>query len=201
MEPYLLLLVMFGAAYALKQREQQRRIALLGGHLKDYRIEKLIEQLADGYLRALGEADPERQRQIWALMDSAEQEFVDQLRRFAADIADADPVALQVSKFAWSLPLLERIFPDRSFDLRKAVAIHARGIASVARNERGLGSKEKAFTLTAEMYLLQHTCHWFCRSKAVASARLVARHRTSYAQVLGAVSTETRTAYLALTSG
>jgi len=46
--------------------------------------------------------------------------------------------------------------------------------------------------------LFQHTCHWYCRSKAVASARLMARQKTTYEQVLGAVSPQTRRAYTAL---
>jgi hypothetical protein len=45
---------------------------------------------------------------------------------------------------------------------------------------------------------MQHTCHWFCRSKAVASARTMARHKTSYAQVLASVAPDTRNAYNSL---
>jgi len=48
------------------------------------------------------------------------------------------------------------------------------------------------------LFLMQHTCHWFCRSKTVASARLLARHKTSYAQVLAAVAPQTREAYIRL---
>jgi hypothetical protein len=48
------------------------------------------------------------------------------------------------------------------------------------------------------MFLMQHSCHWFCKSKAVASARLLVRHKTSYEQVLASVAPETRRAYLAL---
>ena len=40
---------------------------------------------------------------------------------------------------------------------------------------------------------MQHTCHWFCNSKTVASARLLARHQTTYEQVLASVTPETRT--------
>ena len=46
---------------------------------------------------------------------------------------------------------------------------------------------------------MQHSCHWFCKSKAVASARLVLRHKTSHEQVLAAVAPDTRRAYVALT--
>ena len=33
--------------------------------------------------------------------------------------------------------------------------------------------------MSAELFLMQHTCHWYCRSRAVASARMLARHKTS----------------------
>ena len=51
------------------------------------------------------------------------------------------------------------------------------------------------------MYLMQHTCHWYCKSKAVASARMQLRNRTTYEQVVQSVSPETRNAYLALVGG
>ncbi|RYY83228.1 MAG: hypothetical protein EOO24_39170, partial [Comamonadaceae bacterium] len=57
----------------LKAREQRQRIALLGGHLGPYQIERLMEKLTEGYLRCLGEDDPARREQIWRLLDSSEQ--------------------------------------------------------------------------------------------------------------------------------
>ncbi|MGD6322490.1 hypothetical protein VW363_22615, partial [Xanthomonas citri pv. citri] len=74
-------------------------------------------------------------------------------------------------------------------------------IARGVHNERGLSQRDKAFTLTAELLLMQHTCHWFCKSKAVASARMAARHRTPHAQLVESVSPETRRAYRALVDG
>jgi hypothetical protein len=53
----------------------------------------------------------------------------------------------------------------------------------------------------AEMFLMQHSCHWFCRSKTIASARMLAQHQTRYEQALDAVSPETREAYLAVING
>ena len=49
--------------------------------------------------------------------------------------------------------------------------------------------------MSAELFLMQHTCHWFCKSKTVASARLMARHKTTYEQVLASVAPATRDAY------
>ena len=53
----------------------------------------------------------------------------------------------------------------------------------------------------AELLLLQHTCHWYCKSRTVASARMLARHQTPYPQLVASVSPATRQAYLALTRG
>jgi hypothetical protein len=55
-----------------------------------------------------------------------------------------------------------------------------------------------AFTMTAELFLMQHTCHWFCKSKTVASARMLALHQTPYAQLVASVGPDTREAYCAL---
>lgn len=200
METYLLLILAAAALRVVQLRDQRRRIALLAEYLRPYRIEKLMETLSDGYLRALGESDPDRQAQIWALMDVSEAALNDQLGRFAADLAAADPAATRVSRAGWRIPVVERLLPGRSFDLRAAIALHARGVAHVVANAEGLARREKAYILSAEMFLLQHTCHWYCKSRSVASARLLARHRTAYAQVLDAVSADTRRAYRALTA-
>ena len=57
---------------------------------------------------------------------------------------------------------------------------------------------ERDAARAAELFLLQHTCHWFCRTKVVASARMIARHQTSYEQLVAAVLPQTRAEYLAL---
>lgn len=56
----------------------------------------------------------------------------------------------------------------------------------------------RAFAILAEVLLMQHTCHWYCRSTSVASARMLARQRTSYEQLVQAVLPQTRQAYLRL---
>ena len=52
--------------------------------------------------------------------------------------------------------------------------------------------------LQAELFLMQHSCHWFCKSKFVASARMLARHQTAHAQLVASVAPATRNAYCAL---
>ena len=198
MELFFLLLVIAIAAQALKARDQSRRIALLGNHLVKHQIEKQMESLTEGYLRALETDDPERRSQIWNLLSSTETSLSEQFNRFVADFSRLDAADTRVSKLAFAFPHADKLFPAATFDLRKALSIHAQGIERAMQNSQGQSPKNKAFTLSAELFLMQHTCHWFCRSKAVASARLLVRHKTPYAQLLASVAPETRQAYSAL---
>lgn len=193
----LLLMVAAFGAYQLKSKSQAARIALLGSHLGRYQVEKLMESLTEGYLRALGEKDPERQAQIWAMLAVSEEQVADQFRRFAADFSSVDVTEARVSKLPVYLPESDRFFPDNTFDMREALSVHAQGIARAVKNDPGRAPRDKAYTLSAELFLMQHTCHWYCRSKAVASARMLARHQTPYAQLLASVDPQTREAYLA----
>jgi len=199
MELLFLALTLVAGVQIAKGREQRRRIELLGRYLGQYRIEALMETLLDGYLRALGEEDSARREQIWGMLGSAETELRDQVNRLAADVEQMWPDDALVSTLPMALPHAHKFFPRATFDLRQALAIHARGIESVVANAAGLPARDKAYTLTAEVLLFQHTCHWFCRSRAVASARMLARHKTEHAQLVRAVSPETREAYRKLT--
>ena len=186
----------------VKSRYQKGRIALLAGHLGNFQIEKLMETLTEGYMRALGEGDSERRSQIWQLLQTSEATLASQLGRFAAEFSKVDARGAQVSRLPVAIPFADRLLasvPNASFDLREAFAIHARGIASVVDNRDEKLPRDQAFTLSAELFLLQHTCHWFCKSRSVASARLLGRHRTSHAQVLASVTPATRAAYRSLT--
>ena len=198
MELFVLALMTATGAYALKSSQQRKRISLLGSHLSQYQIEKLMESLTEGYLRALGEKDPARRDQIWQLLDSTEVQLSGQFSRFATEFAKVDATQTRVSRIAIALPFADQLFPSATFDLRQVFAIHAQGITDTARNSAGRTPRDKAFTLSAELFLMQHTCHWFCKSKAVASARLMARHKTTYEQVLASVAPATRDAYRAL---
>ena len=194
MDLLLLLVAVIAFAWS-KKKDQSERIALLGAALSRFDIEKLMESLIDGYLRALDEKDDERQAQVWSYLEAQEQTLSEQFVAFAAAFATEDAAATRISSLPLALPYASRWWPSASLDAREAFALHARGIASVIENQAGLAPKRRAFTLSAELFLMQHTCHWYCRSKSVASARLLARHKTSYAQVLQSVSVSTRDAY------
>lgn len=201
MDFLVLVMLVAAVAFVLKTREQRRRIGLLGSHLRHFQIEKLMEDLTDGYLRSLGEADAARRGQIWALLEGTEGALASQFTRFASGFARVDAQDARVSRLPVALPYAGRLLPQFAFDVREAFAIHARGMQEVAQNTAGRSPRDKAFTMSAELFLMQHTCHWFCKSRTVASARLLARHETSYDQVLQAVSPATRRDYLALVKG
>lgn len=182
-------------AYMLNTQQQRRRIVLLAQHLQPYQIERLMETLTQGYLRAMGEQDPERRQQVLNLLASSEAQLSEQFERFAADFRRVPAPLARASRLALGLPFATQLLPAATFDMREAIDVHARGIARVARNDAGLSPRDKAFTMTAELLLLQHTCHWFCKTRTIASMRLMARQKTTYEQVLQSVSRNTLAAY------
>ncbi len=200
---FLLALIAF-ALYGLKSNAQKRRIALLASHLGKYQIESLMESLTEGYLRALGEKDPERSGQIWGMLRSTEITLCEQFNRFAAEFAKVDAALTRVSRLPLALPFADTLFPAATFDLRQVLKVHAQGISQAAsqlQEPRPQDLRDQAFTMSAELFLMQHTCHWFCRSKAVASARMLTLHKTPYAQLLASVAPATRKAYTAVVEG
>jgi AcrR family transcriptional regulator len=152
----------------------------------------------DGYQRALGESDTDRQAQVWRYLEPQERTLVAQFARFVLDFAEVYEARARVSRLPLALPFVSLAFPGSTFDLRKLMSVHEQGISRAVANGNGQDPKRKAYTLMAELLLMQHSCHWFCRSKIVASARMMARHKTAYAQLLASVSTETRQAYAAV---
>lgn len=198
-----LILVMVGVSgvWLLRASEQRRRIALLGSFLGKYQIEALMENLTQGYLRALGENDPARRGQILNLLNAAEQSVAQQFGSFALEFSRLDEAQTRVSTLGVALPFADRLFPKATFDVREAFRIHARGLADAASNDLHRSPRDKAFTLSAELLLMQHTCHWFCRSLATASARSLLRHQTPYPQLVASVAPATRRDYQALLRG
>lgn len=185
------------ALWLVRAKDQRQRIALLASHLGPHQIEKHMETLTQGYLRALGEADAQRRDQIFSMLQSTEQALAAQMRALAVDFAKVDAAHARVSRLPLYLPWLTRLLPAATFDMRQALVVHADGIGRMVEAV-DLPARERAFTLSAELFLLQHTCHWFCKSRMVASARMLARHQTAYAQLVQSVSAPTRAAYQAL---
>ena len=185
--------------HVFKRREQAQRIAMLGSFLGKFQIEKLMQDVLSGYQRALGESEEQRQTQVWRHLETTEQTLSEQFNRFVLEFANVPEPQARLSRLPLALPFVSQYFPASTLDLRKLLSLHAHGISQAVQNNPPQTPKRKAFTLSAELMLMQHSCHWFCRSKMVASARLLARHQTAYAQVLDAVAPSTRQAYLQLT--
>ncbi len=200
MDPLVLFTLAVSAVWLLNRQQQGRRIALLGQQLAPYQIERLLQDLSQGYLRAMGEADPERRQQVLATLAPAEAQLCSQLDRLAADFARLPAESARISRLPIGLPFATQWWPAASFDMRALLGLHARAVASAVQNQAGLSPRDRAFVISAELLLLQHSCHWFCKSLSVASARMLARHQTPYAQLLQSVAPATRQAYLALVS-
>ena len=96
MDFFLLTLISATGFYMLKSAEQRKRITLLGSHLSQYQIEKLMETLSDGYLRALGEKDAARREQVWALLASSVVVWLAPYGEVAGDVASGRLVELTV---------------------------------------------------------------------------------------------------------
>ena len=180
-------------------QDRRERTALLASQLRPFQIERLMQQLTEAYMRALGESDAERQAQVLQAQHAAEAQLAEQFQSLARAFAQLPAPQARTLKLA--LPGIDKVLPQATFDTRRMLQVHADGIARVVRNDSGRTPRERAYTLMAEMFLMQHSCHWFCRSKTIASARMLAQHQTHYEQAVQAVSPETREAYLALVQG
>lgn len=198
-------LLMIGLALVglrvLSLRDTRERIALLASHLQRYRIEPRMGQLIDGYLRAAGEADPERAQPIWQNLGEVEQGLAGELAQLATDLQGVWGERMRVCRWPVAVPHATRFFPHAGFDFRALVQIHAQGLKAALRNDEALDPRDRAFRATAELLLFQHSCHWFCRSRWVADARLLGAHKTPHSQVLASVAPSTRADYLALING
>lgn len=185
-------------AFFYNRYDQARRVLMLRAQLHPYQLEQLMQTLLEGYLRAQGEPDEERRRSIWQVMEGHETLLVSQLQRLASDTASLQGPLSRVSRLPLLLPGVTSWWPKACFELSQAFRIHADGVTRVAHNADGLNPRDKAFCMTAELLLFQHTCHWYCRSRTTASTRLVARHQTSHAQALAAASPATREGLMAI---
>lgn len=183
--------------YVLQGMEHRRRVRLLGAHLAPTQVEKLMGGLIEGYMRALDEKEPERRQQVWAILDNSEKTLADQLQRLADSFAQENAQDTRVSTLPLALPYFDRLMPAHTFDMREALQLHARAVRDAcAPDGVDLATRKRmAFTMTAELLLLQHTCHWFCKTRTIASMRLMARQKTTYEQVLQSVSRNTLAAY------
>ena len=201
MEFLLLLGLALVGLRVLALRDTRERIALLASHLQRHRIEPRMAQLIDGYLRAAGEPDPDRAQPVWQTLAEVEQALAGELAQLATDLQAVWGERMRVCRWPVAVPHATRFFPHAGYDFRALVQVHAQGFQAVLRNDEALPPRDRAFRATAELLLFQHSCHWYCRSRWVADARLLAAHKTPHSQVLASVAPATRTDYLALVNG
>jgi hypothetical protein len=198
MDAWFVTLVLIFGLHALNRREQRTRIALLASHLGPLRLEKHMESYMHGCQRALAEAEPARQASLWSMLESVQRILSDQVHKLAVDFAKAPQAEALVSGLPLALPKAALWWPQRTWDMRAMLQLHDQALARAAEARADESAKDQAYRFMAELMLFQHSCHWFCRSRLVASARLLARHQTHYEQVLQAVDPATAGAYRAL---
>lgn len=197
MEMTLTLLLVALGWHALRARYQRARIALLGRHLASLNLERHMETLTQGYTRAIHEEDTARQLQVLHTFAVTESAVAAQLKSLADAMDKESSLATRMSVLGFSVPYAERFLPDSlTRDFRELLRIHARGMRHVVDNGGQWDAKDRAFHLSAELYLFQHSCHWFCKSRTVADARLMLRHEVKHEKVVDSVSAMTRAAYL-----
>ncbi|HJD44182.1 MAG TPA: hypothetical protein H9906_04035 [Candidatus Paenalcaligenes intestinipullorum] len=191
----LILLTLFIVWQVLRVRYQRAHIALLGQQLAQFQLEKHMETLTSGYTRAIQDSSESRQLQIFDTLHQTEYAVAAQLQGLAKALDKLDPKITQFGVWPICVPFVERVLPSAARDFRQLVALHAAGIKRLVDNDDQLEIKPRAFHLSAELYLFQHSCHWFCKSKTVADARLLVRHQVDYKKVLASVSEQTRRQY------
>jgi len=192
----LTLLVVAVAWHMLRMRYQRARISLLGRHLANMKLERHMETLTQGYTRAIHEDSESRQLQVLDTFTQTENVVAANVQTLADAMQKESPRDTAMGPFAFCVPYVERVAPEAALrDFRALLHIHATGLRAVIANDAGLDPKTRAFHIAAELYLLQHSCHWFCKSRAVADARLLMRHKVDHKKVIESVSSATRAAY------
>jgi len=196
MDIALTLLVVIVAWQISRVRYQRTRIVFLGSHLAGLQLERHMETLTQGYSRAIQGDTESRQLQVLETFAATERAVAAQVQSLANALQKENPQIMRVSMISFCIPYIERFLPSMTRDFRELLRIHAKGLRYAVDNEAHWDPKTRAFHLSAELYLLQHSCHWFCKSRTVADARLVLRHQVNHKKVLDSVSDVTRLAYL-----
>ena len=196
MDIALILLVIVAAWQVLRIRYQRTHVALLGHHLASLQLERHMETLTQGYARAINEKEETRQLQVLETFAQTERAVAGQIQSLASAMQKESLLATSMGVLTFCVPYAERFAPALTRDFRELLHIHATGLRHVVDNESHWDPKTRAYHLSAELYLLQHSCHWFCKSRTVADARLMLRHQVNHQKVLDSVSAVTRSAYL-----
>ena len=187
--------LVLGGLNLLNKRVQRARIVWLAQHLSRHPVDKALERLVRETMTGLNHSDEDKRAHHWRCASQACDDLVVALQRALDDMGQGFAPMARGSRLAVALPYAEQWLPGMAFDVRRLLAVHVQGLARMQTEEAANEPKTQAFMRLAEAMLLQHSCHWYCRSKTVASARLLAQHQTRYEQVLESVHPATHTAY------
>jgi Tfp pilus assembly protein PilN len=195
MDMMLVLLMLVVVWHVVRRSYQQARIAFLGRHLANLQLEQHMKALTEGYTRAIQAETESRQQQILDTFAPTERAVAAQIQTLADAMQKESDQDTRMSALSICVPYAERFLPIKTRDFRELLRTHANGLRYAVDNVEGWDAKTRAFHLSAELYLFQHSCHWFCRSRVVADARLMARHKLSHQRVLESVSNITRAGF------
>lgn len=197
MDFFLILLLTALVWHVMRARYQRERIAFLARHLANMNLERHMETLTQGYSRAIGEESESRQRQVLETLLQTEHAVATNVQTLAAAMQKESAADTAMCPLPFCVPYVERLIPTSSLkDFRKLLQVHASGLRAAVAADPNHDPKTRAFHIAAELYLLQHSCHWFCKSRGVADARLLLRHKVDHKKVIESVTPTTRAAYL-----
>ncbi len=196
MDFFLILLLIAIVWHVMRARYQRERIAFLARHLANMNLERHMETLTQGYSRAIHEESESRQRQVLETFLQTESAVVTNVQSLAKAMQKESAPDTAMCPLPFCVPYVERVVPATSLrDFRALLQIHAAGLRTAIANDAGNDPKTRAFHIAAELYLLQHSCHWFCKSRGVADARLLLRHKVEHKKVIESVTQTTRVSY------
>jgi hypothetical protein len=118
-----------------------------------------MANLMEGYLRVIGEKDAHRREQIWPVLANTESSLVSQFQRFADEFATLPAEQTRASTLPLALPYMTRVLPSATMDVRETMKLHAQALAAARVGDAADEEerKRRAFTMTAELMLMQHT--------------------------------------------
>lgn len=196
MDFFLILLLTAIVWQLMRARYQRERIAILARHLANMNLERHMETLTQGYDRAIHEESESRQRQVLETFLQAENAVATNVQSLAQSMQKESAPDTGMCPLPFCVPYVERMAPATSLrDFRALLQIHAAGMREAIAPDAYSDPKTRAFHIAAELYLLQHSCHWFCKSRGVADARLLLRHKVEHKKVIESVTHTTRAAY------
>src|SRR3546814_16460935 len=88
--------------------------------------------------------------------------------------------AASMGSTSFCLHYAEHFLPNLTRDFRELLRIHAAGLRHVVDNADGLDIKNRAYHLSAEWYLLKHSCPWFRSEESRVGQERVATCRSRW---------------------